>query len=170
MRKMARPRTRVCEVVERARREREGRGRGEAREEGRGEATREDSTTESDEPGKKSHDKFLFVNFSHKMSEQNWFQILCKYRKRRNGDKDNVENAFHATHSKSFPLSKSTLTAVESLKEKCGRPLQLQPGCFHMHNVPPFHNHLCVHPPPYLIFVISFTQAGFSNFKFYTQR
>jgi len=51
MRKMARPRTRVCEVVERARREREGRGRGEAREEGRGEATREDSTTESDEPG-----------------------------------------------------------------------------------------------------------------------
>merc|ERR1719361_3045320 len=51
MRKIARPRTRVCEVVERARREREGRGRGEAREEGRGEATREDSTTESDEPG-----------------------------------------------------------------------------------------------------------------------
>lgn len=57
-------------------------------------------------------------------------------------------DTFHATHSKSFPLSKSTLTAVESLREKCGRPLQLQPGCFHMHNVPPFHNHLCVHPPP----------------------
>ena len=54
MRKMARPRTRVCEVVERSRREREGRGRGEAREEGRGEATREDSTTESDDPGRQT--------------------------------------------------------------------------------------------------------------------
>ena len=67
MRKMARPRTRVCEVVERARREREGRGRGEAREEGRGEATREDSTTESDEPGRQFRDKLLFpVNFLHR--------------------------------------------------------------------------------------------------------
>jgi len=52
MRKMARPRTRVCEVVERARRERDARGRGEAGEEGRGDpGAREDSTTESDEPG-----------------------------------------------------------------------------------------------------------------------
>ena len=85
MRKMARPRTRVCEVVERARRERDGRGRGEAGEEGRGEATREDSTTESDEPGRQPHDKFLFVNFLHEMARQ----IL-----RRNGDEDKVENAF----------------------------------------------------------------------------
>ena len=69
MRKMARPRTRVCEVVERARREREGRGRGEAREEGRGEATREDSTTESDEPGRQSHTGFFFCQFPQQVSK-----------------------------------------------------------------------------------------------------
>ena len=43
-------------MVERARRERDARGRGEAREEGRGDpGAREDSTTESDEPGKHSN-------------------------------------------------------------------------------------------------------------------
>ena len=60
MRKIGRPRTRGSEVVERRSAGREARvSRGEAREEGGRAGTREDSTTESDEPGEARHRRLI---------------------------------------------------------------------------------------------------------------
>ena len=61
--------------MERARRERDARGRGEAREEGRGDpGAREDSTTESDEPGK--HSNMCACTFSPQGARGDSVQVI----------------------------------------------------------------------------------------------
>ena len=62
-------------MVERARRERDARGRGEAGEEGRGDpGAREDSTTESDEPGK--HSNMCVYTFSPQGARGDSVQVI----------------------------------------------------------------------------------------------